>query len=321
MWRAASSAPAQGEFAARLCEIFRCMQTIVAQYQPQEIAIEKVFVNRNPDSALKLGQARGAAICGTADANAEVFEYATRQIKQAVVGLGQRREGPGAAHDAQPAASSTGRCRRMPPMRWPRRSATRCAAARARLLQRAASADDRLSQGPAGARSSRRRCWSMSMAWAMSWKRPCRPSTVCRPPASRWRCSRTWWCARTRTFCSASARDGERRLFRGLLKVSGVGPKIALGILSGASVEDFLRIIEAEDVAMLTRIPGHRPQDRRARHHRDARQRAKALAARRRPASPLAPAAAQSPQSEAFSALIALGLQAAGSDAAVEVGG
>ncbi|HEY2679017.1 MAG TPA: crossover junction endodeoxyribonuclease RuvC [Steroidobacteraceae bacterium] len=78
----------QAEFAVRLCEIFRCVQTIVAQYQPQEIAIEKVFVNRNPDSALKLGQARGAAICGTHEANAEVFEYATRQIKQAVVGSG-----------------------------------------------------------------------------------------------------------------------------------------------------------------------------------------------------------------------------------------
>ena len=78
----------KGEFADRLCEIFRCVQAIVAQYQPQEIAIERVFVNRNPDSALKLGQARGAAICGTADANAEVFEYATRQIKQAVVGSG-----------------------------------------------------------------------------------------------------------------------------------------------------------------------------------------------------------------------------------------
>src|SRR5271156_1841107 len=50
--------------------------------------------------------------------------------------------------------------------------------------------------------------------------------------------------------------DGERRLFRGLLKISGVGPKIALGILSGASVDDFLRIVEAEDIAMLTRIPG-----------------------------------------------------------------
>jgi crossover junction endodeoxyribonuclease RuvC len=77
-----------GDFAARLCEIFSCMRNIVAQYRPQEIAIVRVFVNRNPDSALKLGQARGAAICGTVDANAEVFEYATRQIKQAVVGSG-----------------------------------------------------------------------------------------------------------------------------------------------------------------------------------------------------------------------------------------
>jgi crossover junction endodeoxyribonuclease RuvC len=44
--------------------------------------------DRHPDSALKLGQARGAAICGAADSNAEVFEYATRQIKLAVVGSG-----------------------------------------------------------------------------------------------------------------------------------------------------------------------------------------------------------------------------------------
>ena len=78
----------KGEFADRLCEIFRCVRSIVAEYRPQEIAIERVFVNRNPDSALKLGQARSAAICGFADAHAEVFEYATRQIKQAVVGSG-----------------------------------------------------------------------------------------------------------------------------------------------------------------------------------------------------------------------------------------
>jgi crossover junction endodeoxyribonuclease RuvC len=78
----------QGDFAARLCEIFRCMQTVVSQYQPHEIAIEKVFVNRNPDSALKLGQARGAAICGTVESKADIYEYATRQIKQAVVGSG-----------------------------------------------------------------------------------------------------------------------------------------------------------------------------------------------------------------------------------------
>ena len=78
----------RGDFAARLWEIFSCVRSVIAQYRPQEIAIERVFVNRNPDSALKLGQARGAAICGAAEANAEVFEYATRQIKQAVVGSG-----------------------------------------------------------------------------------------------------------------------------------------------------------------------------------------------------------------------------------------
>jgi crossover junction endodeoxyribonuclease RuvC len=78
----------QGDFASRLCEIFRGIQLVVAEYKPQEIAIERVFMNRNPDSALKLGQARGAAICGAADAGAEIFEYATREIKQAVVGSG-----------------------------------------------------------------------------------------------------------------------------------------------------------------------------------------------------------------------------------------
>ncbi|HLZ97720.1 MAG TPA: crossover junction endodeoxyribonuclease RuvC [Steroidobacteraceae bacterium] len=83
----------QGEFAERLCEIFRCVRTVVAEYRPQEIAIERVFINRNPDSALKLGQARGAAICGTVDADAEIFEYATREIKLAVVGSGSAEKG------------------------------------------------------------------------------------------------------------------------------------------------------------------------------------------------------------------------------------
>jgi crossover junction endodeoxyribonuclease RuvC len=78
----------QGDFASRLCEIFRGIRLVVAQYKPQEISIERVFLNRNPDSALKLGQARGAAICGAADSGAEIFEYATREIKLAVVGSG-----------------------------------------------------------------------------------------------------------------------------------------------------------------------------------------------------------------------------------------
>ena len=98
--------------------------------------------------------------------------------------------------------------------------------------------------------------------------------------------------------------DGERRLFRGLLKISGVGPKIALGILSGASVEDFLRIVEAEDIAMLTRIPGigRKTAERVIIEMRDS---VKKLSM---PAAAAAGAATPAtPQSEAFSALIALG--------------
>ncbi len=52
------------------------------------------------------------------------------------------------------------------------------------------------------------------------------------------------------------ATEAERRLFRGLLRVSGVGPKIALGLLSGISVEGFLRCVQAQDVDSLVRIPG-----------------------------------------------------------------
>jgi Holliday junction DNA helicase RuvA len=101
--------------------------------------------------------------------------------------------------------------------------------------------------------------------------------------------------------------DSERRLFRGLLKVSGVGPKIALGILSGASVEDFLRTIEAEDVAMLTRIPGigRKTAERIIIEMRDSVQKLSMPPAAG--GQPLGMGNAQSAQSEAFGALIALG--------------
>ncbi len=101
--------------------------------------------------------------------------------------------------------------------------------------------------------------------------------------------------------------EGERRLFRGLLKVSGVGPKIALGILSGASVDDFLRTIQAEDVAMLTRIPGigRKTAERIIIEMRDGVQKlAMPATASDGPAAFGTPA---SPQSEAFGALLALG--------------
>jgi len=75
-------------FPERLSQIFRCTAEVTRQWQPQEIAVERVFLHRNADSALKLGQARGAALCGVFSVAAPVFEYSAREVKQAVVGTG-----------------------------------------------------------------------------------------------------------------------------------------------------------------------------------------------------------------------------------------
>jgi crossover junction endodeoxyribonuclease RuvC len=79
---------AGSDFPARLQQIFSGVAQLVAEHQPDEVAIERVFMHRNADSALKLGQARGAALCATFAALASVFEYAPREVKQAVVGTG-----------------------------------------------------------------------------------------------------------------------------------------------------------------------------------------------------------------------------------------
>ena len=70
----------------RLARLHAGVRDLVAEHRPQEIAIEKVFVNRNVDSALKLGQARGAALAALGDF--EIAEYAPRAIKLATVGFG-----------------------------------------------------------------------------------------------------------------------------------------------------------------------------------------------------------------------------------------
>ena len=68
--------------------IFEQVSGILAIWKPQSMAIEQVFVKRNVDSALKLGQARGAAICAAVQAKIPLGEYAPRAIKKAVVGNG-----------------------------------------------------------------------------------------------------------------------------------------------------------------------------------------------------------------------------------------
>ena len=75
------------EIAERLRQIFVSLQALISEHGPGEIAVERVFVNRNVDSALKLGQARGAALCAIPQ-GLPVFEYAPRAIKLALVGSG-----------------------------------------------------------------------------------------------------------------------------------------------------------------------------------------------------------------------------------------
>jgi len=75
-------------FPQRLKLLVHGLQALVAQYRPQEVAIEKVFMGKNADSALKLGQARGAAISTLVIHELEVAEYAPTEIKLAVVGRG-----------------------------------------------------------------------------------------------------------------------------------------------------------------------------------------------------------------------------------------
>ena len=65
------------------------MEEIIATHRPSELAIEEVFLARNPSSALKLGQARGVAIAAAVAGGLPVHEYAARRVKQAVVGTGR----------------------------------------------------------------------------------------------------------------------------------------------------------------------------------------------------------------------------------------
>lgn len=74
--------------AVRLKRIFECVGEVIYEFSPTEFAIEEVFLAKNANSALKLGQARGAAIVAAAMADLPVYEYAARRVKQSVVGNG-----------------------------------------------------------------------------------------------------------------------------------------------------------------------------------------------------------------------------------------
>ena len=78
-----------GPFADRLAEIYRGVHELIGTHAPDVMAIEEVFLARNPDSALKLGQARGVAIAAGVAHGLPVHEYAARRVKLGVVGTGR----------------------------------------------------------------------------------------------------------------------------------------------------------------------------------------------------------------------------------------
>lgn len=76
------------DIAVRLNKIYKALSDVIEDYSPNEVSIEEVFVNNNPLSSLKLGMARGAAICCVGILGLKVFEYTPNKIKKAVVGVG-----------------------------------------------------------------------------------------------------------------------------------------------------------------------------------------------------------------------------------------
>jgi crossover junction endodeoxyribonuclease RuvC len=81
------------DLARRLHLIHQRLRELVEQYRPDEVAVESVFMHRNADSALKLGQARGAALTAVVACGAAVYEYAPRAVKLAIVGNGGADKG------------------------------------------------------------------------------------------------------------------------------------------------------------------------------------------------------------------------------------
>lgn len=78
----------KAEMGERLKTIFEGLDQLIGLYQPDVLSVEQVFIHKNPQSALKLGQARGVVLCSAALAGLEIHEYSATRIKQTVVGNG-----------------------------------------------------------------------------------------------------------------------------------------------------------------------------------------------------------------------------------------
>ncbi len=259
--------PLAGSLPERLAVILDSLGEVIAAHRPGQVALEKVFVNVNPESTLALGQARGTAICAAVSARLPVAEYTALQVKQAVVGNGHREEGAGAGNGEAPAPSrgraERGRRRRAGVRDLPR-------------ARRAGTGRDRHRRLPGAARAARRagdRAMIGRIQGVLLEKNPpqiivdCQGvgyevevpmSTFYNLPATGERVALL-----THLLVREDAHllygfgtEGERRAFRQLLKISGVGARTSLAVLSGLSVAELAEAVTLQESGRLTRIPG-----------------------------------------------------------------
>lgn len=84
----AIATPAKTPLEKRLLRIYTELTTLIQEYRPTQVAVEKLFFSRNTTTALAVGHARGVALLAVAQANLPVFEYTPNEIKQAIAGYG-----------------------------------------------------------------------------------------------------------------------------------------------------------------------------------------------------------------------------------------
>ena len=342
-----------GDLPSRLGTIFEGVSALIRQHAPDQSAIEKVFVNVNPQSTLLLGQARGAAICGLVAGGVPVAEYTALQLKQAVVGYGRatKEQMQQMVVRLLEAAGRAGhrrrRCARHGDLPRPRRQHAQYAwRHRAGTRQEGSAREARTARGLSFTCRSRRPArtsehWHSRFAAAVGYTRAFGhdlPAMIGRltgilleknPPQllldvqgrrlrgrradehvlqpaaarrARRRCSRTSSCARTRICCSASAPTTSARAFRQLMKITGVGARTALAVLSGMSVAELAQAVTLQEAGRLTQGARHRQEDRRA-----PAARAQGQARRRHRRTPAGVTARRTRTADILQALLALG--------------
>ena len=236
----------------RLRKIVEGIREVSERYAPSELAIERVFVARNAESALKLGQARGAAL--VAVPHIPVFEYAATRVKQATTGSGKASKAQ-VQHMVRVLLSLSrgapdrrgGRPRRRPLPRPQPGSAGADAAGAAPVIGRLE-----------GVLRDRQPPRLLVDVGGVGYELEAPMTTFYSlPPVGESVVLHTHLAVRDEVPCLYGfARRVERDTFRRLLRVSGVGGKVALALLSGLDADGLARCVQAGDAAGLARIPG-----------------------------------------------------------------